>query len=112
MRGTRWSGQRRIRQPVPVDVVLHRWGRVVQPPGPVGLYLLVEPETREEGFPPPPPGSLRIWQRRQGASDDDDDNWSVWITRESVGDWFGPGGYEVEEWLPEGLEPDWGVVAE
>lgn len=90
-----------------MDLVKHRWGRIVRPANLAGAYLLIEQETREDGYPPPPAGSLRLRVRRPGAPDDHLDNYTVWITAETVPDRFGPEGFEVAEWLPDGQEPTW-----
>jgi len=88
------------------DVPLGRCGRITTPAESAGAYLLIERESGEGWKKPPPPDALRLWHRTPGAEDDDDlKNWTVCFTSKEAPDWFGR--YTVDEWLPEGVEPDW-----
>ena len=86
---------------------MNRWGRVTRPRDDSDSYILLLPETREEGFPAAPGGSVRMWHRRQGAADDDEDNWTVWLEADQVHQWIGATGYYDVAWLIEGSEPEW-----
>lgn len=86
---------------------LRRWGRVTAPPEAAGVYMLVETESPEGWRKAPPPDSVRVWQRKPGVPDDDDFNWTLWLRRRDLSAWMVEKGYVVEEWLPEGVEPDW-----
>ena len=84
-----------------------RWSHVVAPDEAAGVYVLIEVESPEGWKKPPPADAIRVWQRRVGVPDDDDDNWTVWLHRRDLGSWMAAAGCVIDEWLPEGVEPDW-----
>ena len=97
-----WDDQEVTTSETPFD----RWGRVLSPPESAGSYLLIECESGEQWKIPPPENAVRIWVRRPGAASDDDiSNWTVWIEEAQLDDWLSA--YEITEWLPEGVQPDW-----
>jgi hypothetical protein len=89
------------------DPPFNRWGRVIAPADVAGAYLRVEVESSDAWKKPPPADAIRIWQRRPGVPDDDDYNWTTWIHRPDLGQWMTESGYVIDEWLPEGVAPDW-----
>jgi hypothetical protein len=90
---------------MPTEVPFDRWGRIVSP-AEYGSYLLVERELGEDWKVTPPEDAVRIWVRKPGASADDDiANHTVWIHEARLDEWLS--GYEIADWLPEGVEPDW-----
>jgi hypothetical protein len=82
-----------------------QWGRVREPAWRAGAYVLVEVESPEGWKQPPPDDAIRVWQRRPGVADDHDDNWTMWLHRHQLASHFAD--VVIEEWLPEGAEPDW-----
>jgi len=72
-----------------------------------GVYVLFEVESSEGWKKSPPDDAIRVWQRKPGVPDDDDHNWSTWLERPQVCSWMAEKGYDIDEWLPEGVEPDW-----
>ncbi len=84
-----------------------RWGRVIAPPEAAGVYVLVELESAEVWKKPPTADAVRVWQRKPGVPDDDDFNWTLWLRHGHLSAWMTDKGYVIEEWLPEGAEPDW-----
>jgi hypothetical protein len=82
-----------------------RWGRVLSPPESAGSYLLIQRESGEQSKVPPPVDAVRIWVRRPGTASDDLSNWTVWMHEAQLDDWLSA--YEITEWLPEGVQPDW-----
>jgi hypothetical protein len=82
-----------------------RWRRVLSPPESAGSYLLIERESAEQWKVPPPGDAVRIWVRRPGAASDDISNWTVWMHEAQLDDWLSV--YEIAEWLPQGVQPDW-----
>jgi hypothetical protein len=86
---------------------LNRWGRVIAPADGAGAYLMIEIEASEDRMKPPSADAIRVWQRRPGVPDDDDYNWTTWLHRPDLDDWMVEKGYVIDEWSPEGVEPDW-----
>jgi hypothetical protein len=83
-------------------------GRIAEPVGSEGAFLLVEKEKPDGWKVAPPDDAHRIWRRRPGAADDDDlENWTVWLHEADVAGWLTAGGYKIAKWLPEGSEPSW-----
>jgi hypothetical protein len=82
-----------------------RWGRVLSPPESAGSYLLIERASGEPWKVPPPGDAVRIWVRPGAANDDDISNWTVWVHEAQLDGWLSE--YEIAEWLPEGVQPDW-----
>jgi hypothetical protein len=75
-------------------------------PSTAGSYLLIERESDEQWKVRPPGDAMRIWVRRPvAASDDDISDWTVWMHEAQLDDWLSA--YEITEWLPEGVQPDW-----
>ncbi len=90
----------------PLEPPFHRWGRVAEPANSRGAYLLIAEERSDGWTKPPPEDAIRVWHRRIGAPvDDDSDNWTVWLHRRQLQTWMA--NYVIEEWLPEGIEPQW-----
>lgn len=86
-----------------------RWGRVASPRELEGVYRLVEVESADGWRKPPPPDAVRVWQRRPGVASDHDDNWTVWLRRDQLDEWMSA--VTFVEWLPDGVEPEWGTSA-
>ena len=90
---------------VPDDVPLSRWGLLSGPAESIGAYVMIEELTTAGWKIDPSADALRLWHRTPGAADDDTKNRTVWFPRHQLPEWLST--YTVDEWLPEGSEPNW-----
>jgi hypothetical protein len=89
------------------EPLFNRWGHVVAPTEAAGVYVLIESESPEGWKKAPPADAIRVWQRKPGVPDDHDLNWTTWLHRADLSAWMTGKGYVIDEWLSEGVEPDW-----